>query len=124
MIRRIKKWMVVVLLVISIGGHWAILQSAAWAGMFISYSPGATLSEALTKTFDGNNPCNLCKLVREGEKTERAQEMLKAEVKFEFSLMAATADLFPPRPCPQFINTVSSALARLEAPLTPPPRSA
>jgi hypothetical protein len=123
-LRRIERWAVVSLLVIVIGAHWAVLQAAAWAGMLVNYSQGSTLNEAWTKTFDGKHPCKLCKLVRDGKKSERKREMLKVEVKFEFSLVAGTAWLFPPRPCRQFIATDSSALARLGAPLTPPPRSA
>jgi hypothetical protein len=92
--------------------------------MLVNYSQGSTLSEALTKTFDGKHPCKLCKFVRAGRKSERKPEMLNLEVKFEFSFVAGAAWLFPPRPCRQFIATDSSALARLEAPLTPPPRSA
>ena len=92
--------------------------------MLVNYSQGATLGEAWAKTFDGKHPCNLCKVVRDGKKSERKHELLKVEVKFDFSYVAGTAWLFPPRPCPQFIPADSSALARLDAPLTPPPRSA
>jgi len=123
-LRRIEQWLVVLVLVIAIGAHWAVLQSAAWAGMLVNYSHGSTLNEAWTKTFDGKHPCHLCKVVREGKKSERKQEMLKVEVKFEFSFIAGAVWLFPPKPCRQFIAIDSSALARLEAPLTPPPRSA
>jgi hypothetical protein len=123
-LRRIEQWTVVLLLAVLIGGHWIVLQSVAWAGMLVSYSHTSSVTEAWTKTFDGKHPCKLCKMVREGKKSESKQEMLKVEVKLEFSFVCGTAWLFPPRPCSQFVVADSSALARIEAPLTPPPRSA
>lgn len=120
----LHKWLVVISLVILIGGHWALLQSAAWAGMLLNYSHRSTISEAVTKTFSGKHPCQLCKIVRAGKKAEKKHEMVKLETKFDFSVVAGTAWLFPPRPCRQFTALHTSSLARLEAPLTPPPRSA
>ena len=43
----------VLVLVLSLGLHWALLQSIAWVGMIASYSRVASLAEALSKTFDG-----------------------------------------------------------------------
>lgn len=121
---RIQKGLIVSLLVLVIGGHWALLQGAAWAGMLLSYSRGTTITEAWSKTFDGKHPCKLCKTVRAGKAAEKKQEMVKVELNFEFSFARGTAWLFPPRPCRQFLPVDSSSLARLEAPMTPPPRSA
>ena len=39
------------------GGHWAMLQSVAWAGMVKDFSRTGTIAEAVTKTFDGKHPC-------------------------------------------------------------------
>ena len=111
-------------LVLVIGGHWAILQSAAWAGMIFSHSQRSTVSEAVEKTFSGKYPCKICKIVSGGKAAEKKHEMLKLETKLDFSFAVGTAWLFPPRPCRQFLALDSSSLPRLEAPLTPPPRRA
>ena len=50
---RLFKWLVAGLLILTIGGHWAVLQSVAWVGMAVSYSQNASFKEALQKTFDG-----------------------------------------------------------------------
>jgi hypothetical protein len=123
-LRRIEQWLIVTLLVIAIGGHWAILQSAAWVGMLVNYSNTATLSEAWTKTFDGKHPCKMCKLVREGKKSERKQNLLKIEAKFDFTFDAGTCGLFPPRPFRHFTPVVQRAEPRANAPLLPPPIAA
>jgi hypothetical protein len=52
------------------GGHWLLLQSVAWGGMLISYSTTTSLSEAISRTFDGKHPCRLCKVVQAGRETE------------------------------------------------------
>lgn len=67
------KRFVVLALVLVTGGHWALLQSVAWVGMAVSFSQTATLKEALVRTFDGQHPCKLCKIVAEGKKSERKQ---------------------------------------------------
>jgi hypothetical protein len=122
--KRLFQLFVVAALILTIGAHWAVLQSIAWIGMTVSYSQHSTLSDALQKTFDGKHPCKLCKVVREGKKSERKNEMLKLETKFDFSFTLGAAWLYPPKPSPQFAALHASPLARLEAPLTPPPRSA
>lgn len=107
-----------------IGGHWALLQGAAWAGMLVTYSKDATLTQAWAKTFDGQHPCKLCKAVRAGKAAEKKQQMVKVEVKFEFSFVAETAWLFPPRLCPPRASLAVHGESRFEAPLLPPPRAA
>src|SRR5258708_6190788 len=38
------------------GGHWAVLQTVAWAQMLRDYSKDATVTEAVAKTFSGDAP--------------------------------------------------------------------
>jgi len=64
----------VMVLVLSLGLHWAFLQSVAWVGMIVSYSHKASLAEAVSKTFDGKHPCCLCKMIQKGRADEKQQE--------------------------------------------------
>jgi hypothetical protein len=123
-LRRIKQWLVVSLLVIVIGAHWAVLQSAAWAGMLVSYSRGATVQEAWSKTFDGQHPCKLCRIVKTGQASEKKSDRVKLETKFEFHHLAGTCGLFPPRPFRHFTSVTERADASAHPPLLPPPRAA
>jgi hypothetical protein len=60
-IRSIGHGLTVAMLCASIGLHWIALQSVAWGKMIVTYSQSCLLSEAVTKTFDGKHPCDLCK---------------------------------------------------------------
>jgi len=53
------------------GGHWAILQTIAWAEMLSAFSQRDGVAEAMVKTFDGAHPCALCCKVKEMRAKER-----------------------------------------------------
>ena len=59
-----------VAMVFATGSHWVMLQSVAWAGMFMRYVQVDDVGTALEKTFDGEHPCPLCHRVREGRRTD------------------------------------------------------
>ena len=81
--------------------------------------------EALAKTFDGEHPCKLCKVVREGKKSEQKQASLKVETKLDFWLARASALLDAPATFVVLSAAEPDAVqARPESPPTPPPRSA
>lgn len=120
MLIRLQKWLVVLALVLSIGGHWAFLQSVAWVGMAVSYSKNTTLKQALEKTFDGKHLCKLCKMVRAGKKAEDCRD-LKIDLK-KFDIIAGLKTVFifeSPATIPQL--TCGHVLQRTEAPPIPPP---
>jgi hypothetical protein len=117
---RLQKWLVVLALVLSIGGHWAFLQSVAWVGMAVTYSKDASLSQALEKTFDGHHLCKLCKIVRAGKKAQDCNNF-KMDLK-KLDLIAAMPQFFifqSPAITPQSVSVV--LLNRAKAPLLPPP---
>ena len=121
---RWSKWFVVFALIVTIGGHWAFLQSVAWVGMAINFSQSDSLGLALQKTFDGQHPCKLCKIVKAGKASEKKQDLQKLETKIDFQLVAGSCGLFPPRPIRHFTPVAEQADALVSAPLPPPPRAA
>lgn len=51
-------------LLVSLNGHLVILQGIGWAGMFKDHhARSGNVEEALSKTFSGDFPCELCALV-------------------------------------------------------------
>jgi len=56
---------------LSIGGHWAVLQSVAWARMLTDFAQTDSWGTALTKTFDDRHPCAMCLKIREGRAHEQ-----------------------------------------------------
>ena len=123
MLARLSKWIVVLSLVLVTGGHWALLQSVAWARMTVNFSQSAPLSVALKKTFDGQHPCNLCQFVAAGKKSEQKQVVQKLEVKFDFFNQPGTVALYPPVQFQLPPAASHAAASHADAPPRPPPRA-
>ena len=68
MIQTLARTCLLAALLTSVGLHWMVVQSAAWAGMLVSFSRQDSLLEAVSKTFDGEHPCEYCMLVDAGSK--------------------------------------------------------
>jgi hypothetical protein len=118
---RAGKLLVVLGLSLSLSLHWTVLQSVAWMSMFVQYSQDG-LPKALTKTFDGKHPCDLCKMVQKGKQTESAKQ--KAEIKFDPLLAIASISVPPPPPLAVVSHNDSISNQRVESPPHPPPRFA
>lgn len=121
--RVISRLLVIVALCFAIGLHWCALQSIAWTTMVIEYSKDAPFKEALAKTFDGHHQCSLCHAVQTGKKSEQKNNV-RVVTRIDF-YCAATAnprvqDFLP------FVYPAESTppIARVDSPLTPPPRLA
>lgn len=124
MLFRSSKALLGLTLAVLLGAHWLLLQSVAWVGMIIDYSQDATLSEAISMTFDGEHPCRMCLVVKEGKKAERKQLQLKPELKLDFLCMESAAWLPPLLPFTLLTPDSSYRSPRNEAPPGPPPRLA
>jgi hypothetical protein len=121
---RLLKLPLMLALMVSIGLHWALLQSVAWVGMVVSYSQTDSFSVALEKTFDGQHACKLCHFVKEGQAQEKKQEIQKSGSKFEACLETAETIAFSPVPAPVATGSPAPPLARSVPPPLPPPRLA
>ena len=81
-----------------------------------------SLAQAVSKTFDGEHPCCLCKAIAAGKKSEKKSEAVSPVLKLEFPPAAEKLILFPP---PQFKlrplhNSFANSLS--SKPPLPPPR--
>ena len=47
--------------------------------MIVSYSRDGSFTEALSKTFDGQHPCCMCKMIQKGRADEKKQESQQAK---------------------------------------------
>lgn len=106
----LAKSLLVLVLVLSLGLHWAVLQSVAWVGMLANYSQDASFSDAWSKTFDGKHPCELCTSIQKGRAEEKQQDQQRghsgpklepATVWYatEFDFSCAREKISPPTPC-------------------------
>lgn len=123
------RFVAVVLLSLSLGLHWAALQSVAWTSMFLSRAQSGNIAEALRTTFDGKHPCRLCLVVREGKMAERQSPTTPARaggstVNLELTLASAPFQLISEASVPQPPVIASLPFrSRSETPPLRPPRS-
>ena len=77
------------LLVLSLGLHWAVLQTVAWTGMLVRYTRDNGLSRAISMTFDGRHPCALCKVVQKGQAEDQQPDrpLPSSQTKLEAGLV-------------------------------------
>jgi hypothetical protein len=121
MLFRLSKALVVAALVFSLGLHWMFLQSVAWVGMIVAYSQHGSLTEAVAKTFSGQHPCTLCKVVQEGKNSEKKQEAPAPTIKFDYLFVSLLVSLYPPVIEPLHPSTPGPVPLRLLEPPSPPP---
>ena len=121
----LKRQAIVLLLIVSISMPWALLQSAAWAGMLVRYTGQAGLARGIAMTFDGKHPCRLCHLVKEGRAGEQQNTPRVTSERFEWELALApvpAALIHPSKPAPAAVPEPAPE-GFLPDPPTPPPRS-
>jgi hypothetical protein len=113
------------MLVLTLGLHWALLQTFAWTGMLITYARDASFKEAVAKTFDGQHPCALCKVIKKGRAEEKNQEQkqVKPEIKLDLALVWQPAGFnFDHRDHERIATFNSFGTSRADEPPKPRPR--
>jgi len=107
------------------GGHWAVLQTVAWAQMLRDYSQESGFAAAVTQTFSGERPCTMCKSIEKNrQQEEKAPAIFKVDKKAEVFVTAIGDALRPP-----LATTLSypsfdpSFFSRTFSPPQPVPRS-
>jgi len=94
---RIMTMMMALALFVAIGGPLAVLQGVAWVNMVHDFSKTGSLTQAVTKTFDGQHLCTLCqKLAKARAAEEKAPVTMKVDKKAEFFISASGSELPPP----------------------------
>ena len=114
------------------GGHWAALQTVAWVRMSVDYTTATgSLKQGLTRTFDGEHPCEMCRQIKQGIEKDRQEERQKPGKereagKIKFAAVLPTVPRVYFSPVTTEITRFSSLLIGrpCDAPPTPPPRVA
>jgi hypothetical protein len=81
-------------------GPLGLMQVVAWGGMLWSYSlKEQSLARGVSKTFDGEHPCSMCKKIGEVSKEEQKQPAASttAARKADWIAPVAAAELGPQR---------------------------
>ncbi len=106
------------------GGHWAILQTAAWVGMIVEYSASDGLQAGLAKTFDGEHPCDLCKSIanHKGAEKKHAAQLEFGKINVVSQAQAQVSVLHPPEQFWRWCPSKQSICSVSRTPPVPPPR--
>ncbi len=112
----------------SVGGHWIIAQSIAWAQMAVTYSKQSTLTQGLSETFDGKHPCKVCHEIQRGRDRESSEKQTAArvEIKFETYPIPATTPLLSRLPAGYLSKALPGSYGTVDSwsqsPPVPPPQ--
>lgn len=121
MFHRLARFFVLIAAVQVLGGHWAVLQSVAWARMIVDYAQRESLTVAVAKTFDGAHPCSLCATVSEGRQQEKKQEATTTIAKLDAVLSSAQCVPWPQVQAWMYPALSPMCVASATTPPTPPP---
>ncbi len=98
------------------GGQWAMLQSAAWAGMLVNNLRSQSIACAVSQTFDGDHPCPMCKAIETGKKSEKKSDAEIKITRMEFPPVGMCDRLSPDENCQagvtptdEFAESISSS---------------
>jgi hypothetical protein len=119
---RFGKILVVIALAATLGAHWALLQTVAWTTMLADNLRTHSLSESVTRTFDGQYPCPICKAIAAAKKSEKKNEFTAQMQKLEFPPAKANPVLFAPSDFQLLPLENFSAKSPPQKPLLEPPR--
>jgi hypothetical protein len=119
---RIGNIFLVLALVVTLGAHWALLQTVAWTTMLANNLQSGSLHDAVTKTFDGEHPCPLCRAIAAAKKSEKKSEAVSSTLKLEFPPVAANFTFISQEPISAFSLAKLFAASSFQKPPLPPPR--
>lgn len=123
-LRKASRLIVILALLASVGGHWALLQSVAWTRMIIERTQTDSFATALQTTLDGEHPCDLCKRITEGKQNEQQPEQGQMNVKVDLLCERRLIAIAPPSVPVIFPSSPTGGMPRAERPPVPPPRAA
>ena len=122
MFARTGKMFLVLALTAMLGANWAFLQTVAWTGMLANNLRTQGLNEAISRTFDGEHPCSLCRAIAAGKKSESKDPAAFQTQKLEFPPLAEAMVFYAP-PAPSCLPAADAFVKFFRPkPLLPPPR--
>jgi hypothetical protein len=120
--RRFGHGLLILALLCATGGHFAMLQSVAWAAMLASNARTENLSVAIANTFDGRHLCPICRQIAASRQSEKKSDAPPEMKRLEYSFESAAFAISPPNHFFLLGESISSGRLLTESPPTPPPR--
>ena len=123
-LRKFSRILVILALLASVGGHWALLQSVAWTRMILERAQTESLASAVQETFDGEHPCAMCQAITAEKQKEQQPEKVQVKVKLDLVCELRPIAIAPPSQPVIFPSSPTEGTPRAERPPVPPPRLA
>lgn len=122
---RLHRILIVCLLGWSLGFQWFSLQSVAWASMLVERTVQSDWQEAFRTTFDGQHPCQLCRVVQsaQAEEDDSVAPIRVPRLELLYGGESTLSVEVHPRPVPVFADPPGFPQRRTRPPI-PPPRLA
>ena len=122
--RRLTHLVVLAAFIFSCGGQWYALQGVAWIKMLHDYAQVVPFTEAVSMTFSGQYPCEICKAIAEKKQSENDKICSVEKIEKKFFPPVAVALTRLDAVSFQYADHPSFLQVRTEPPPTPPPRLA
>jgi hypothetical protein len=120
------RFVLVILICLSLGTHWVVLQGVAWTSMFLNHLNQDSVTAAIEKTFDGEHPCPLCLAIKDvqKDKKEDPDSVVNHPTNKFLAVLVTIAKLISPTltQIQSFPNFVFLCELRSYKPTLPPPR--
>jgi len=78
---------------ISTGAHWDVIQVFAWVNMFSSNIGEISYREAVVRTFDPAEKCEVCAVVEKAKQEEQSNSILAGQFKEKQPLIVLSVKL-------------------------------
>ena len=129
--RQILQILMIFIVVCSSSSHLAVMQAFAWTGMLLEHvQEDRDFGEAISRTFDGDNPCGLCQRIDQASQIRGGQEDEEAPLPtaqgLDIKLLPLERLVVVP-PVPDRLGLTiyqPDCLQRATRPRVPPPRRA
>jgi hypothetical protein len=126
--RRLQLCLILFAWFIATGSQWDLVQTFAWGRMIAGYSRTMPLAQAVRKTFQPDNLCPICELVKTAKQQESkavavpgSSAVGRAPLVFQ---AAAAVVIAPPAMAALRMADPKASGTERAAPLLPPPRIA
>ncbi|MEM1157939.1 MAG: hypothetical protein AAF649_06425 [Verrucomicrobiota bacterium] len=119
------QWIALLMAVTLIGGSYGWIQGVAWVGMTVKgIQQYQSISQALDKTFDGEDPCSLCEAISlNQDQSPESKDFLLLKKQKEIPPDQYRILIRPSRPeLARLPETVTTFSCLSDLPETPPPR--
>lgn len=115
---------VVLVLCLMMGLDWIALQTVAWTTMLVTNAhKTSSLAEAVSRTFDGEHPCDLCKRINSTKDSQKKPTAQPAMSKPDLICTARSVRIISFFEIFHYAETAVQFSARGNSPPVPPPRA-